>query len=93
MVDAVDTAKAEGMEPRKSGFSFGALWPFKARDVYRDHTFATLIGRWVPLTISLNSLSRSMGHDDFYPFVIAGPVYDKLAFVHALIRSHESGQR
>jgi hypothetical protein len=35
----------------------------------------------------MNSLSRSMGHPDFYPFVIPGPAYDKLAFVHRVIRA------
>lgn len=89
MVDAVDTAEAEGMEPRSAGFSFGAIWPFTPYDVYRRHSFQSLIGRWVPLTIALNSLSRSMGHDDFYPFVIAGPVYEKLAFVHQLVRGYK----
>ena len=43
------------------------------------------MARWVPLTIAMNSLSRSMGHDDFYPFVIPEPAYDKLAFVHRVI--------
>jgi hypothetical protein len=27
-----------------------------------------------------------MGHNDFYPFVIPAPAYDKLAFVHEVIR-------
>jgi hypothetical protein len=38
----------------------------------------------------MNSLSRSMGHDDFYPFVIPEPAYDKLAFVHRVIHEHGS---
>jgi len=92
MVDAIDTAEAEGMEPRAAGFTFGSFWPFKSYDVYRRNSFQSLIGRWVPLTIALNSLSRSMGHNDFYPFVIAAPVYDKLAFVHALIRGYKPGR-
>jgi hypothetical protein len=28
-----------------------------------------------------------MGHADFYPFVIPAPAYDKLAFVHRVIRA------
>jgi hypothetical protein len=42
--------------------------------------------RWIPLMLAMNSLSRSMGHNDFYPFVIPAPAYDKLAFVHEVIR-------
>lgn len=87
MVDAVDTAEAEGMEPRAAGLSLGAIWPFKKYDVYRDESFASLMARWIPLTLSMNSMSRSMGHADFYPFVITAAVYEKLAFVHDAIRS------
>jgi hypothetical protein len=86
MVDAVDTAEAEGMEPRASGFSIGSIWPFKKYDLYREESFHAVIDRWIPLTIAMNNVSRSMGHDDFYPFVITSTVYEKLAFVHRVIR-------
>jgi hypothetical protein len=42
--------------------------------------------RWVPLTLAMNSLSRSMGHADFYPFVISDTAREKLAFVHRVVR-------
>lgn len=86
MVDAVETAEASGMEPRASGFVTGSIWPFKTYDVCREETFPALMERWVPLSLSLNSLSRSMGHRDFYPFVIPGPAFDKLEFVHNSVR-------
>lgn len=86
MVDAVETAESEGIEPRASGFSFGAVWPFKTYDVYREAGFETLRERWIPLTIALNRLNRSMGHNDFYSFVTPEAAYEKLAFVHRLIR-------
>jgi hypothetical protein len=44
--------------------------------------FRNLLEDWLPLTVALNALSRSMGRDDLYPFVLAAPVVDKLAFVH-----------
>lgn len=91
MVSAVDTAEATGMEPRAKGLSFGAIWPFKVFDVYREETFDALMERWIPLSIALNSMSRCMGHNDFYPFVISAQAYDKLAFVHRMIRG--AGQR
>ncbi len=86
MVDALDTAAAERMEPRPAGLSLGAIWPFKTRDIYREETFEALMERWIPLTIAMNGLSRGMGHNDFYPFVIPEPAYDKLAFAHRSIR-------
>ena len=87
MVDALDTAEATGMEPRAAGFSLGAIWPFKPTDVYREVSFDALMERWVPLTTAMNTLSRSMGHDDFYPFVISSATVAKLAFVHRVVRA------
>ncbi len=86
MVDSVDTAEAEGMEPRAAGLIFGSIWPFKKYDVYRDETLDSLLERWVPLSLALNSMNRSMGHADYYPFVIPDPAREKLRFVHRVIR-------
>ena len=44
--------------------------------------FRGLLDDWLPLTYALNALSRSMGRDDLYPFVLPAPVVEKLAFVH-----------
>jgi hypothetical protein len=42
---------------------------------------------WVPLTVALNSLNRSMGLSDIYPFVLTGTALQKLRFVHEVIRA------
>lgn len=89
MVDTLDTAEAAGMEPRTAGLAFGAAWPFKTYDIYREETFDALMERWVPLTLAMNSLNRSMGHDDFYPVVLPMKAIDKLAFVHRAIRERQ----
>ena len=95
MVDALDTSEEWGLEPRARGLVFGSFWPFKISDIYREETFEALMERWIPLTLSLNSLSRSMGHADYYPFVISDPVRKKLGFVHEVIRNGgaQLGQR
>ena len=41
-------------------------------------------GVWVPLSVALNMINRSMGHDDLYPFVIPDGVLEKLEFVASL---------
>lgn len=41
-------------------------------------------GVWAPLSVALNMINRSMGHDDLYPFVIPRGVLDKLDFVASL---------
>jgi hypothetical protein len=43
------------------------------------------MSRWFALTLVLNSLSRSMGYADFYPFQLGSAVQAKLAFVHKVI--------
>jgi hypothetical protein len=48
--------------------------------------FASVLADWVPLTVCLNQLNRSMGMRDAYPFAITERVAEKLAFVHDLCR-------
>lgn len=43
-----------------------------------------LIDAWLPLSQCLNSLGRSLGHGDAYPFVLSATVLDKLCFVHGV---------
>lgn len=44
--------------------------------------FDGLIQRWIPLTYLLNSLTRSLGQNDAYPFVLSATAIEKLRFVH-----------
>ena len=46
-----------------------------------------LIKRWLPLCFAVNSLNRSMGHADFYPFILSVAVIEKLCFIHGLCQS------
>lgn len=51
----------------------------------RERAFTkVLVDTWVPLSIALNQVNRSMGMDDLYPFVIPPAVIQKLDFVHSL---------
>ncbi|HEV3222997.1 MAG TPA: putative zinc-binding peptidase [Puia sp.] len=54
------------------------------QDPYDMTDFNQIIKWWLPLTFAVNSLNRSMGHSDFYPFVISEPVVKKLQFIHEL---------
>jgi len=49
--------------------------------------FDQLVDQWIPLTLLLNSLNRSLGQDDAYPFALASEALDKLRFVHNVIHS------
>ncbi|MFO1431706.1 MAG: putative zinc-binding metallopeptidase [Candidatus Competibacteraceae bacterium] len=48
-------------------------------------TFDDLIERWVALTFAINSINRSMGLKDLYPFILSTPAIDKLRFVNHVI--------
>ena len=47
--------------------------------------FGTLVEQWVPLTLLLNSLNRSLGQEDAYPFALSGAALEKLRYVHDVI--------
>jgi hypothetical protein len=55
-------------------------------DPYTIDDFQPIIDNWLPLTFALNSLSRSMGQPDMYPFVLSAPVIEKLGYVHRVVR-------
>jgi hypothetical protein len=57
-------------------------------DPYTIDDFAPVIDDWLPLTFALNSLSRSMGQPDMYPFVLSQPTIEKLGFVHRVVREN-----
>ncbi len=50
--------------------------------------FDELVSQWVPVTLLLNSLNRSLGQDDAYPFALTQGALDKLRYVHDLIHAH-----
>jgi hypothetical protein len=52
-----------------------------------ERTFAEVMQNWLPLTYALNAVNRSMGRDDLYPFTLAAPVIEKLAFVHERVNA------
>ncbi len=71
--DTIETASAHGLSTVGSPQSFTS---------FRD----LVTGVWVPLSIGLNQINRSMGKGALYPFVIPAPVLTKLQFVADLPR-------
>ena len=47
--------------------------------------FSLMQAQWVPLTLLHNSLNRSLGHGDAYPFTISAMAWNKLRFVHEVV--------
>src|SRR5262249_17046694 len=73
LIVARPTAAVPGGEVAASGIDFG--------------DFSSMMGAWVRVTVALNSLNRSMGLPDAYPFVLSEVVLRKLRFVHELIQA------
>ncbi|MDZ7684716.1 MAG: putative zinc-binding metallopeptidase [Gammaproteobacteria bacterium] len=83
IVDALDTAQAFGVEITLD--HTGSL--FSRTDSYTSETFDDMLEQWLPLTYAMNSINRSGGSADLYPFVLPGPAIDKLRFVHDIIKT------
>lgn len=91
MVDLLETASSYNTRLALPGKDAGDVEevtnPFDAGTA----DFRRLVEQWVPLTLLLNSLNRSLGQDDAYPFALSGQALEKLHFVHDLIQSRPAG--
>ena len=45
-----------------------------------------MLSAWVPLTLALNAISRSMGEPDLYPFVLSPETDEKLPFIDTCVK-------
>jgi len=55
----------------------------------QHHGFDAMLQAWIPLTLLLNSLNRSLGQQDAYPFALTSGAITKLRFVHDLLAAHQ----
>lgn len=53
---------------------------------YRACSAEQLVSAWIPLSVAINAIQRSMGQPDSYPFVLSPPVVAKLEYVHQLVQ-------
>jgi hypothetical protein len=85
MMDTLETAHACGLalNPRKPGEPALEIAVPPAKTDAFDETAS----EWFALTYVLNSLNRSIGMPDSYPFTLSPPVLEKLAFVHKVVRA------
>jgi hypothetical protein len=91
MIDTLETAGGFGLTLRPKvakGMELAARIDFDPHHAPLER----IIEAWLPLTFAVNSINRSMGLPDLYPFVLAPPVIVKLAFVHRLIATRDRPQ-
>jgi hypothetical protein len=90
IVDTLETAHVFGLRVRPRIAPGEALSADLEYDPYSaGPEIQRLIDDWLPLTFAMNSLNRSMGQPDLYPFIISPPVIEKLGFVHRLVHNQD----
>ncbi|SMF48056.1 hypothetical protein SAMN02745866_03105 [Alteromonadaceae bacterium Bs31] len=87
IVDTLETAYATSetyLKRLNAGMDFLPFNPYSEMD------FDKIIKNWFPLTYSVNSINRSMGISDLYPFALTDGVIEKIRFIHDLLERVEA---
>ena len=90
IVDTLETASAFGLRIHPAAAKSQALHADIDFDPHHAPSMQVLLDAWLPLTFAVNSLNRSMGLGDLYPFVLWPPVTRETA-IHP--RNHPCGHR
>jgi len=86
MIDTLETAGAFGIHLRPKVAKSSDLTTTVDFDPHQA-SLERIIDAWLPLTFAMNSINRSMGQADLYPFTLGPGVIVKLAYVHERIRA------
>lgn len=88
MVDTLETASSFDLSVSGNVIDSPYVLDESYSIVDMEKSFSQLFDDWCSLTQALNSLNRSMGMDDAYPFVVSLTSLKKLRFVHHTIMAH-----
>lgn len=91
MVDLLETASSYNTRLVVPGNDAGEVEEVTSPFERHAPDFDQLVDQWVPLTLLLNSLNRSLGQDDAYPFALTAQALNKLRFVHNVIYAPQPG--
>lgn len=75
ILDTLETASDFGLSGKRAQLVVSEPYD-------RAVDFSQLLSNWESLVVALNSISRSMGQADLYPFHIPEAVHKKLSFIH-----------
>ena len=90
IVDTLEMARNFGMQIAPAADRIGGLRATVEFDPYTVDDFDAVARAWFPFVLAMNSLSRTIGSRDMYPFVLTRPVIGKLAFIHDLVQRERS---
>lgn len=91
-VDTLETARGFGLSVRpkvSKGAELAVTIDFDPHNAEMER----IIDAWLPLTFAVNSINRSMGQPDLYPFVLSPSVIMKLTFIHDRIHAKDWRRR
>jgi len=88
LVDTLETAWSFRLQTRPDLERLDDLNMQADFDPYGQSDIEAILAACIPLFFAINSLNRSMGQPDLYPFVIPPPVAGQLRMIHQLIRRH-----
>ncbi len=83
IVDTLETARAFGMVVDPRGHD--DLTAEVRFNPYKANNAQQLVDAWVPFSVALNSIHRSLGVPDLYPFILTPAVVTKLEFIHDVV--------
>ena len=86
IVDTMEMAKAYDVKLAPAVDRDGEFAVDYGIDPYHAPDVEALVKVWLPVSTALNSLNRTMGHDELYPFILSPGVIAKLGFIHGLVR-------
>jgi len=90
IMDTLETAYHFGLAAHPKLENMEYMGMDASFDPYREPSFKKIIQAAIPMFFSINSINRSMGIADIYPFVIPKPVIRKMKFIHNLLRAQRS---
>jgi len=88
MIDTLETARSHGLTLRMPATD--GPGERVATERLQSFDFEQLSSGWTALTLAMNSLNRSMGMKDAYPFVLSPRALGKLRFVHQLVEAQRA---
>lgn len=81
IMDTLETAKSHKLSVQYAKQTISS----KHIDPYTERDFKIIFHTCIPILSTLNSMNRSMGLLDLYPFTITENVFKKLEFIHTLL--------
>lgn len=87
LMDTLETAYYFGLKVNTRLDSDAPMHMEAYFDPYQEKDFDKIVDSCIPLYFAINSMNRSMGIADIYPFVIPKPVINKMKFIHETIRN------